>query len=64
VLYWELYDNEGTTEKPGGFWMINERNEKQPIWETHRRFYEWARKQALPDEAFRAEAIRWLKAAN
>jgi hypothetical protein len=44
--------------------MIDEKNEKQPIWETHRRFYEWARKQALPDEAFRAEAIRWLKAID
>jgi hypothetical protein len=64
VLYWELYDNEGTPEKPGGFWMIDEKNEKQPIWETHRRFYEWARKQSLSDEAFRSEAIRWLKALD
>jgi hypothetical protein len=35
VLYWELYDNEGTTDKPGGFWLINEKNEKQPLWHTH-----------------------------
>jgi hypothetical protein len=64
VLYWELYDNEGTPEKPGGFWMIDEKNEKQPIWETHRRFFEWAGKRSLSDEAFRVEAIRWLKAGD
>lgn len=66
VLYWELYDNEGTAEKPGGFWMINEKNEKQPVWETHRRFFEWARgykeaNAAATDAMFRAAAVDWLK---
>ena len=71
ALYWELYDNEGTPEKPGGFWLINEKNEKQPVWETHRRFFEWARQHvadarkksgALPTpEAFRKSAVEWLK---
>jgi hypothetical protein len=60
VLYWELYDNEGTTERPGGFWMINERNEKQPVWETHRRFFEWAKRQP-PSERFREEAVLELR---
>ncbi len=66
VLYWELYDNEGTTEKPGGFWMINEKNEKQAVWETHRRFFEWAREwrkanATQTDTAFREAAVRWLR---
>jgi hypothetical protein len=71
VLYWELYDNEGTPEKPGGFWLINEKNEKQPIWETHQHFYEWAQKSVIETQAktgkhptsdtFRNEAIRYLK---
>jgi hypothetical protein len=71
ALYWELYDNEGTPEKPGGFWLINEKNEKQPVWETHRRFFEWARqhvadarkKSGVPPtpEAFRKSAVEWLK---
>jgi len=71
VLYWELYDNEGTPEKPGGFWLINEKNEKQPIWETHQRFYDWARKLVIETQAktgkhptsdtFRNEVIRYLK---
>lgn len=71
VLYWELYDNEGTPEKPGGFWLINEKNEKQPIWETHRRYYDWARKFVIETQAktgkppaidtFRKDAVRYLK---
>lgn len=71
VLYWELYDNEGSPEKPGGFWLIDERNQKQPIWHTHRRYFEWARRHVReatmksgspPDEAaFRREAAAYLR---
>ena len=71
MLYWELYDNEGTSEKPGGFWLIDERNQKQPIWHTHRRYFEWARQHvhevtvksgSPPDEAaFRREAAAYLR---
>ena len=71
VLYWELYDNEGTPEKPGGFWLINEKNEKQPIWHTHQRYFAWARKHLAdceqrtgkpPSEAeFRAAALDYLR---
>jgi hypothetical protein len=71
VLYWELYDNEGTPEKPGGFWLIDEKKEKQPIWHTHQRYFEWARKHIAevqqrtgkqPTEAeFRAAALEYLR---
>jgi hypothetical protein len=71
VLYWELYDNEGTPEKPGGFWLINEKNEKQPLWHTHQRYFEWARKhiadsqqrngKPITDAEFRAVALEYLK---
>jgi hypothetical protein len=37
---------------------------KQKVSERAAALTEWARKQALPDEAFRAEAIRWLKAID
>ena len=70
ILYWELYDNEGTTEKPGGFWLINEKNEKQPVWHTHEGFYAWARQYlktaassggAMPtDTSFRKAAVDYL----
>ena len=71
VLYWELYDNEGTPEKPGGFWLINEKNEKQPVWHTHQRYFEWAKKhitefqqrtgKPITDAAFRAAALEYLR---
>ena len=37
VLYWEMYDNEGIDK---GFWMINHRNEEQPIYKVHKLFYQ------------------------
>ena len=65
VLYWELYDNEGTTEKPGGFWLIDEGNQKQPVWHTHQRYFEWARqyvREHSPSDAeFRSAAVTWLR---
>lgn len=71
VLYWELYDNEGTPEKPGGFWLINEKNEKQPLWYTHQRYFTWAKKHLAdtkertgqyPAEAeFRTAALEYLR---
>ena len=74
VLYWELYDNEGTPEKPGGFWLINERGEKQPIWNTHLKYYAWARQHVKSinestgkppsDRDFRHAAIDYLKSQS
>ena len=71
VLYWELYDNEGTPEKPGGFWLINEKNEKQPLWHTHQHYFTWAKKhiddikqrtgKAITDAEFRAAALEYLR---
>ncbi len=71
VLYWELYDNEGTPEKPGGFWLINENNEKQPLWHTHLHYFEWARKhmadfqqrtgKPITDAEFRTAALEYLR---
>jgi hypothetical protein len=71
VLYWELYDNVGSPDKPGGFWLVNEQNEKQPVWHTYRRFYEWARHRVAevtsktgappPWDEFRKEAVSFLQ---
>jgi hypothetical protein len=52
VLYWELYNNE--VDKDGrqrGFWLIDDKGNKQPLYDTHRRFYAWAR-------TYRAEALK------
>jgi len=71
VLYWEMYNNEveanGTQR---GFWLIDEHGVKQPVYETHHRFYEWARhwvsdctrtRQRWPtEEEFRKAAVSFL----
>ncbi|MEP2508135.1 MAG: T9SS type A sorting domain-containing protein [Reichenbachiella sp.] len=39
VLYWELYNNEVIDGKQNGFWLINDKNEKQKIYYTHENYY-------------------------
>ncbi|HYE17159.1 MAG TPA: hypothetical protein VEA69_01880, partial [Tepidisphaeraceae bacterium] len=44
VLYWQLYDNEVSPEGVHkGFWLIDDKGVKQPVYETHRAYYAWAR---------------------
>ncbi len=43
VLYWEMYNNEVKDGKQRGFWLIDDKGEKQPLYHTHQRYYEWAR---------------------
>ena len=74
VLYWEMYNNEVPNGKQAGFWMIDDRNVKQPVYHTHQRFYEKARRYVadfqkthsrLPSrEEFAQEAIPWLAASG
>jgi hypothetical protein len=45
VFYWELYNNELDADgSPRGFWMIDDKGVKQPIYKTHVDYYAWARK--------------------
>ena len=70
VLYWELYNNEVQDGKQVGFWMIDDHQVKQPIYDTHRRFYLWAQRyltnfeqqqRRLPTRAeFGKAAVAWL----
>jgi hypothetical protein len=71
ILYWELYNNEVTAAGlQRGFWMIDDKGEKQPIYRTHEAFYEWARRDAAASRngrgrpptaaAFRAAALDFL----
>ena len=54
VLYWELYNNEVEPDgKQRGFWMIDDQGVKQPIYQTHRCFYEWARRFVADEHANR-----------
>ncbi|MBV9864549.1 MAG: SGNH/GDSL hydrolase family protein [Abitibacteriaceae bacterium] len=44
VLYWEMFNNEVTKDgKQRGFWLIDDKGNKQPIYFTHQRYYQWAR---------------------
>ena len=39
ILYWQMYDNEKDAQGQLGFWMIDDKDEKQPVYKTHERFY-------------------------
>lgn len=67
ALYWEMYDNEGADK---GFWMIDNNNEKQPVYYRYESFYDvmyryvydYALKngEAPSNELFRKKAIEYL----
>ena len=46
VLYWQMYNNEtsATTGIQRGYWLINNLNEKQPLYNTFLYFYDAAKK--------------------
>ena len=72
ILYWELYNNELEPDgQQRGFWMIDDKGAKQPIYETHRLYYQWARRflaecitrtgKPPADAEFRAAAAEYFK---
>ena len=75
ILYWELYNNELEADgQQRGFWMIDDTGVKQPVYETHRRYYEWARQfvaatfadtgKAPAEAEFRAAATDYFKSQH
>lgn len=74
ILYWQLYCNEAV--KPSGanrgYWLIDNKGVKQPVWHLHHDFLEKAnsyvddyqrRNGRLPDQAeYLAAAKNWIKA--
>lgn len=73
VLYWEMYNNE--VSKDGaqrGFWLIDDKGARQPVYGTHQAYYQWARAWAssfrdregrLPSfDEFREAAVPYLDA--
>jgi hypothetical protein len=52
VLYWELYCNEIVKGEHRGFWLIDDKNRKQPFYFTLQRYYEGMRQFS---EAFRTK---------
>ncbi|MBM3492795.1 MAG: hypothetical protein FJX72_00515 [Armatimonadetes bacterium] len=43
ALYWEMYCNEKPEGKHRGFWMIDDKGAKQPVYHMHARFYREAK---------------------
>ena len=43
VLYWEMYNNEIRDGVQRGFWLIDDKNEKWPLYHTFSNFYEKAK---------------------
>lgn len=44
ILYWQLYNNELDADgRQRGFWMIDDKGLRQPIYHTHRDFAQWVR---------------------
>jgi hypothetical protein len=74
VLYWQIYDNEFKDGEYNGFWLINDKGEKQPLYHALQAYYvstreyvaeELASDESVPsDEAFRRKAIRVLRRAG
>ncbi len=71
VLYWEVYNNEVKGGEQIGFWLIDDKRVKQPVYHTHRKYFEWAKRFVAeyrgahggraPDlTGFRREAVRFL----
>ena len=71
ILYWEMYDNEGDDK---GFWMINSKNEKQPVYNVHEQYYQKMKQyvgkyikkngHAPSHNEFREEALDYLSMIN
>ncbi|MHB8863633.1 MAG: hypothetical protein ACYC6N_14620 [Pirellulaceae bacterium] len=70
VLCWQMYNNEFKDGQENGYWLINDRGAKQPLWHTHHDFYQKARRYVAdfkqkegrlpPAEEFRRSALEIL----
>jgi len=72
ALYWEMYNNEiGSAGKQRGFWLIDDKNKKQPFYYSLEKYYklskrfvaEFEKRNGRPPNAdeFRAAAVKFLK---
>jgi hypothetical protein len=73
ILYWELYCNEINehTGKHRGYWLIDDKGVKQPVWHLHHEFLQKAnayvdayreKNGRLPSQGdYQAAAMEWIK---
>ena len=43
ILCWQMYNNEFQDGEQNGFWLIDDKGTKQPLWHTHHDFYQKSR---------------------
>jgi hypothetical protein len=70
VLYWEMYNNEVEDGRQAGYWLIDDKGARQPVYYTHQAYYRWAREFVAgyrrdhgtepAQERFRDAAVAWL----
>ena len=71
VLYWEMYNNEVEPNgRQRGFWLIDDKGKKQPVYETHQQILHLGRqfvadtlaKTSRPPtfDDYRRQAVKWL----
>ncbi len=71
LQYWEMYNNEVKNGKQLGYWLINDKNEKTPVYLVLENFLKQARKYVgdfharegrVPTfDEYRKEAMKWLE---
>lgn len=57
ILYWQMYNNEIEKDQHKGFWLINDKNQKQPLYETFKGLY--AAQNDFAD--IRNQSINWME---
>jgi hypothetical protein len=70
VLYWELYNNEMSGPNQTGFWLIDDKNVKQPAYFMYQHYFAEAKtfvadftaknKRQPTDKEFQNYAYKWL----
>jgi hypothetical protein len=74
ILYWEMYNNEILDGKQVGYWLIDDKNQKQPLYYTFEQYYQKAdafvadhyskHGEAPADSQFLQFAIKFLSERN
>ena len=44
VLCWQMYNNESSDGQQNGYWLIDDKGVKQPLWHAHHDFYQKSRR--------------------
>jgi hypothetical protein len=73
ILYWELYCNEidPATGQHRGYWLIDDKGDKQPVWFFHKEFlskantyvrdYEKTHGRLPTQQTYNAAAADWIE---